>query len=278
MLQPFKQLGISYRFYALDNQLEPEILPVLTKNELFLYINFFGLKNNFINRLATHYGDALVVDNTQDFFAQHCLHGWAFNSARKSFGVPDGGYLYGPAKQLGTADRYPVNMSYSADYLIDRLRGEQMQAYAGFIAYEQTLTNEPLQISAFSASLLSQVDYVAAMAARRANYACYHESLSELNILPIMLNLESLPADTVPFCYPLLLPSGEHIDRQALFRQNIFVPTLWPDVLTRMPDGFGWERQLTRRLLPLPLDHRYGFDEVKFVVSSLRKLLVQSRR
>jgi hypothetical protein len=273
LLEPFEVDGVPYQFYALDAQLELFSLPVLAEGEYLVYVNYFGLKNAYVRQLLAAYGGQLIVDDTQAYFAQGYGAGWSFNSARKSFGVPDGGYLYGPADILGTDSSYPLNTTYNATYLIDRLRGAQQKSYAGFIAYEQTLGSAPLRISEFSAALLSQVDYAAARAARRANYAYYHARLGHLNTLAVPADLMALPADTVPFCYPLLATGGEDIDRQEFFKKNLFIPTLWPDVLTRQFTAFDWEHHLTKALLPLPLDHRYGPTDLERVVQVVLELL-----
>ena len=271
LLEPFVQTGVPYRFYSLTEELEIADAPKqLGADEFLLYINYFGLKRTYVHEIVSAYGNQLLIDNTQDFFAHGYAQGWAFNSARKSFGVPDGGYLYGPVEQLGTADRYPVNNTYHAGYLIDRLRGAQQEAYEGFIAYEHTLTSESLRISELSASLLSQVDYNAVIAQRRENFNYYHNKLSKFNNASMNLILAALPAGTAPFCYPLMQSEGELLDRRLLFESNVFVPTLWQDVLTRQAVGFEWERYLTRSLLPLPVDHRYGTDELDKVIFSIQ--------
>lgn len=278
LLEPFEKAGVPYHFYPLNQELEVDSTKVpsqLGAGEYIVYINYFGLKNSYVRELVEQYGNQILIDNTQDFFARGYAHGWAFNSARKSFGVPDGGYLYGPASELGTADSYPTNTEYDATYLIDRLRGAQQQAYAGFLAYEQTLGNTPLRISEFSAALLSQIEYTAVIARRRANFHYYHTQIRALNFLPINMELDTLPPDTVPFCYPLLLSRTGRLDRQTLFNHNLFVPTLWPDVLERQSIGFEWERQLTQSLLPLPVDHRYSMEEIDFVIKIVKQVVLQ---
>jgi hypothetical protein len=272
LLEPFEVSGIPYQFYALNEQLELTELPLLAKGEYLVYVNYFGLKNEYVHRLIANYGDQLLVDNTQAYFDRGYGAGWSFNSARKSFGVPDGGYLYGPAEQLGTAEYYVEHTDYHANYLLDRLRGAQSDAYQGFVAYEKTLHSKPMRISAFSAALLSQIDYPAVTAIRRANYERYHVAMQKFNTLDAAQELGQLPADTVPFCYPLLLANGEAIDRRALFAEDIFVAWLWPDVLTRQPTGYLWERRLTQAMLPLPLDHRYGPAEIDRVISAVQQL------
>ena len=274
LLEPFEKARIPYKFYSLTKQLTIVGAPLqLIEGEYLVYINYFGIKDIYIDQLLIQYADELIVDNTQDYFTHGYYGGWSFNSARKSFGVPDGGYLYGPTSNLGTTDEYPVHCDYHSEYLIDRLRGAQSQSYQGFIAYERTLTSTPQRISEFSLSILSQVDYPAVAARRRDNYYRYHAALGHLNMLSLLLELDELSAEIVPFCYPFVPLLCTPIDRLALFAQNIFVPQLWPDVLTRQTDGYAWERQFTQALLPLPVDHRYGPPEVDWVIAAVRALV-----
>lgn len=277
LVEPFRVAGISYRFYDLNEQFEPLNLPVLGSGEYMVYINYFGLKTAFVTQLIARYGEYLLIDDTQNYFARGYSNGWSFNSARKWFGVPDGGYLYGPADKLGTATGYPTNTMYHVQHLVDRLRGQQQAAYEAFVQYEEELTSIPYQISSLSDSLLSQVDYHAIATQRRENYLQYHAVLGDLNRLSLPLGLGELSAEAVPFCYPFVPFTGKVADRNTLFAQNIFVPKLWPDVLNRQTGGYEWERQTTQALLPLPIDHRYGSVEVDYVVQATCELIAKTK-
>ena len=96
ILQLYQEFSISYEYCQLDRQLEFALDITLQPAELLLYINYFGLKSHFVVTLSQSYGAQLVVDNTQAFFTIPDGSYWAFNSARKFFGVADGAYLYTP--------------------------------------------------------------------------------------------------------------------------------------------------------------------------------------
>jgi len=78
-------------------------------------------------------------------------------------------------------------------------------------------------------------------------------------------------ARPVPFCYPFLPPRP--IPARRLHERGIFVPTLWKDCLQREQAGFEWERELASNLLPLPLDHRLGEDDIEYVLGAVLQLL-----
>jgi len=51
------------------------------------------------------------------------------------------------------------------------------------------------------------------------------------------------------------------------------VPTLWPEIDSRAGRGFEWERQVAKRLLPLPIDHRYGPEVMDTLAHSVVQVL-----
>ena len=94
MLRPLDKLNISYQFYPIDWKLEPVFeFAGLMDNEAFVIINYFGLKDDFVNELSKNVPN-LIVDNAQSFFSKPNPGVETFYSPRKFFGVPDGAYLY----------------------------------------------------------------------------------------------------------------------------------------------------------------------------------------
>ena len=261
LIQPVVQSGIPHDFYAIDDKLEPVNINV-GPDECLVHVNYFGLQNAAVARLAKQYGSRLIVDNTQAFFEKGTPGIASFNSARKFFGVPDGGYLYGSV----SPDYAPPNADIRCDHLIHRLLGKQSQAYAEYAAAEAAQGCDVKGMSVVSARLLDSVDYAAAAQKRRRNFGVYQDRLDGLNQLAI-------PPDdaAVPFCYPLLLKNP--FPRERLFAQNIFVPTLWNEVQHRIHQGFAFEKQLAQNLLPLPLDHRYDETDCLRVIDAVLAIL-----
>ena len=92
LLEPIKRLGIQYYFYTIDKNLDPVIDFHIAPNECFLYTNYFGIKQQTINRLSKEIPN-LIVDASQAFFSKPLSGIDTFYSCRKFFGVPDGAYL-----------------------------------------------------------------------------------------------------------------------------------------------------------------------------------------
>ena len=252
---------VEVAFYALDHALLPSAPLHPESDELLMVMNYFGLQSAFTREAATSWGRRCQVDNTQAFFDQAESGCWTLCSARKFFGVPDGAYLYAPE---------PINIPASRrtrpdiSHLTNRLAGQQQLAYRQCRRYEAKVDSAIRQMSELSERLLSAFDYAHIAAQRRANYLKLHEVLGQLNKFDARL-----PAEAVPYCYPLLL--AEPVDRAELAKHRLYVPTIWQDVIDRAGDDFPFERAFANRLLPLPIDQRYTTVDMQELLRKLAR-------
>lgn len=92
------RLGMDYGTYPIDFNLNPAPLPEPSAGEGVLYVNYFGVKDA-TSRALEETCPRLVLDLTQAFYYQP-TRADGFNSARKFFGVPDGGYAFGDRKSV----------------------------------------------------------------------------------------------------------------------------------------------------------------------------------
>jgi hypothetical protein len=267
LIRPMIEAGIGVKFYGLDKQLRPLQLRAPRRGELLIVINYFGLQTAMIRSLAKRFGDRLIADNSQAFFEKPGLGHWAFCSARKFFGVPDGAYLYSPEAM----DIHPhANRASDIRHLVNRLVGRQQTGYRQVRLFEQKIDCRIRRMSPLSGRLLSAIDYMEVRRRRRENYNLLHRKLAKHNLLHC-----PLPAEATPFCYPLL--RDRPIDRLLLARHRLYVPTLWEDVYRRQVGGFDWERKFAMRLLPLPIDQRYEPEDMEDALQRLRNVTNSGR-
>src|SRR6185295_15609364 len=151
----------------------------------------------------------------QAFFRRGRPDAWSFNSARKFFGVPDGGFLYGPATDV---DGLPPVDGTDCDHLLTRLSGDEGKAWDQFKQHEARIGIEPQAMSVVSTRLLGAVDLDRARRRRRTNFDTLHQVLGPLNT--IKLSLGDVAGEG-PLCYPFL-PAVD-VDRLALGRLGVFV-------------------------------------------------------
>ena len=257
LLEPFKKLGVDYTFYHINERLELDEDIQLNDGEALLCINYFGLKREHVKTLAAKYGRQLIVDNTQAFYAEPLAGVDTFYSCRKFFGVADGAYLY--------CDK-PLNMELEQDqswqrmdYLLKRIDVSPEAAYADFKARSAELHGNPIRtMSRLTSRIMASIDYQQVAQCRRKNYRLLDGALKGKNGISLPLN-----DDIIPMVYPFL--TDDEGLRQRLIDHKIFVAQYWPNVLSWCDENCT-DHQLTKQLIPLPIDQRYGEDDMKRII------------
>ena len=257
LLEPFEKLGVEYSFYHINGSLELDQPVALKDGEAILYINYFGLKQDYVSTLAAAYDKQLIVDNTQAFFAQPIDGIDTFYSCRKFFGVPDGAYLY--CDQELDAD---LEQDYSWErmaHLLKRIDVSAEDAFADFREIEGKLKNNPTKnMSLLTHRIMSSIDYSAVAERRRQNYQQLDKALGNKNGMSLTLS-----AGEVPMVYPFLTTNKQL--RERLIDNKIYVARYWPNVLDWC-DKKDIDYQLATQLLPLPIDQRYGEEDMKRII------------
>lgn len=261
LLEPLEREQIPFDFYALDEQLAPSREPAVGPDELFVAVDYLGCCAAAMTGLEQHLGDRLVIDATQAFFRRPSGAARLFTSARKFFGVPDGAFLH----NLSRPDVPAAAEAPPYAHLLERWLGNQGAAYTLYQEAERAVSAEPRAISPLSAHLLSLVDLGEVVRIRRRNFARYREALGDRMLLA--------PGDgDVPFFFPLWWPHDAP-PRRELAAEQIFVPRFWADVEERTGGDFAWEREVSRRLVPLPIDQRYTEQDCDRVIQALQRHL-----
>ena len=83
-----------------------------------------------------------------------------------------------------------------------------------------------------------------------------------------LLSVREVPG---PFAYPLMLENGMQL-KKRLAEENIFIPTLWPELSDTLP-AESTERRLAENILPLPVDQRYTDKDMHAMAEAIIKLL-----
>lgn len=260
ILEPFQKLSIPYEFYNIDKQLEIDNEILLKNDEALLYSNYFGLKQMYVKKLAKQYGNQLIVDNTQAFYAKPVDGIDTFYSCRKFFGVPDGSYLYSDIKVSFEIEQ---DVSYDRmSFLLKRLDLGAEAGYADFRELSKRLVGQPIKrMSNLTAEMMRGINYQTVVQIRRENYKILHEHLSPANQLQMHLT-----DDAVPMVYPFL--TDDKTLKKRLISEKIFVATYWPNVF-EWCKPVDWEYQLAERTVFLPIDQRYGRGNIERIINSI---------
>ena len=260
MLEPFKKLGIPYKYYYIDIQFEIRDRFTLKEGEALLYTNYYGLKQRYVEQLAATVGNRLIVDNTQAFYAKPVAGIDTFYTCRKFFGVPDGAYLY-TDKLLD--DELEQDQSYERMLsLTKRIDLSPEAGYQDFRDTSKALVGQPIKrMSKLTLRMMQGIDYKIAAQRRIANYQILQDALGKENNLEL-----SLEDDAVPMVYPYLVPVNGL--REKLIENKIFVARYWPNVL-ECTNKEDIDYLLAYQMQPLPIDQRYGHEEMDFIIATI---------
>lgn len=262
VIEPFKRLpDVGFSFYHINNKFEIADEINLHDGEYLIANNYFGLKDVYIAELAKQYSDRLIVDNAQALFAPVLPGIKAAYSARKYVGVADGGFAVG----VDGLDALNYELDNSSEYDSHLLIRKEIGAEAGFKDYQQNeckLDNQPIRRMAYQTQdILRHIDYQNVIAKRRTNFEYLHKVLASHN----QLMLPELDTFSCPMIYPFIGRTNVDL-RSKLIANKVFVARYWPNVLDwAKPNDL--EYNLTTRLIPMPIDQRYGKEEMDRIIS-----------
>lgn len=261
VLEPIRKLQIPYTFYHINTDFEivDDISP--KEGEYIIANNYYGIKDTYITELAGKYGNHLIVDCAQSFFAKPIPGIKCFYSTRKFVGVADGGVAY-----LGNDSDGGVQVSEvdcSAHHDSHLLKRKQLGAEAGFSDYQKNegkLDNQSIRwMSDTTKDILNHIDYDKVVAKRRENYSFLHTALSEKNVLA----LPDMDSFVCPMVYPFISKTDRNL-RKELIDNKVFVARYWPNI--HSSSTFETEYNMSLNIIPIPCDQRYGQEDMKRII------------
>ena len=120
-------------------------------------------------------------------------------------------------------------------------------------------------MSLLTKKILSSVDYRHVKKRREENFFYLHEEFSKINEIELQVNHLN-----GPMIYPLVI--SKNGIKERLFEKKIYVATYWKEVKNRV--GFDdIEMKFSNYLIPLPIDQRYGLNEMRYIVSIFKQIL-----
>jgi hypothetical protein len=281
--------GVEVRAYALgpeDARVDAASLD-LRPGDVLVVTNTFGLRAAPPIELVPD-GVVLVEDHTHDpmsAWARSSTADFAFASLRKWLPVPDGGVLWSPRGEAvpepPTFD--PERHARFASITLDRLTGMLLkQRYLGgeavskdafrarAIAGEAAIgRGDPAPMSPVSRAFLDVLPAPAWRAVRASNHDAFASALAEL---PGARLLTSTSGGRVPYAAVLCFddPAKRDAVRSRLVEQRIYPAVLWPIDADRAPGIPPAHVELSRRILCIHCDHRYGPSDMERVAACVR--------
>lgn len=270
VLQPIERCSVAYEFYHINEQLEPVIKLQVKDDEVVLYVNYFGLKNGFASTFCYSYKNT-ILDQTQAFYSEQgniyrdkTIQCDTFYSCRKYFGVPDGAYLY---TDCLLEKEIPQDESFERmTFLTKRIDRSAQEGYADFHANDKALSAVGMRrMSKLTEVMMKGIDYNAKADRRIRNFHVLRKALEESNRFKWAMDY-----GTVPMVYPYYVENGAEL-RQKLIDNQVFCARYWPNVLEWCSPG-TLEYQLAENLVCLPVDQRYGEEDMKYMIEQIKSL------
>jgi len=268
VVRAVEDAGRKVALYPLDDGLSPRLDVAVAADTALLYINYFGLCDHVVSRLASQLPSQLIVDDTQALLASPTSALGTIYSPRKFAGLPDGGLLVANGLTVPVPAEEDDGSLQRMQPLLIRLAGSALEGYAAYVAANRTLEDtRPLRMSRLTRRLLRSMDPQDMRRRRRANFARLAAAFDAVNT-----RRWALGTDCVPLCYPLVLRRDVRDVRRRLAELDIFVPTYWEDARPRLHDDTP-EKAMLDHCLALPCDQRYDAGQMDHLIRYVSTIL-----
>jgi hypothetical protein len=256
--------------------------------DIVLAVDYFGMRSPTAwYAWALKRNCILLEDYSHDpaYGFRHSRADFAVSSLRKTLPVPDGAILWSPAGRAlpqspvgsaaGTEEKFAA-MVWKCEYLSGRVDEKAKGIFRDWQVHgERVLCEQPVAAPApESITLCSRGIPEAWLERRRLNVEYL---LGELRSLGEARAIQpSIPYDGgTPFAVVLQFETHELRERvrHRLIEKRIYCPVHWPAGMGSSTEA----KRLSATLLTLISDQRYGTEDMKRIVYTLRKCLTKTK-
>ncbi len=262
----FKSKGVAVKYYHIDKDFNPIDLSA-SEDEAVILVNYYGVMSHERMLSLSRLYPKAIIDNCQAFFCKPVEGAMNVYSCRKFVGVPDGAYVIGAGAE-NHVDEYP--QCYSSDtsvFLLKRIEyGCEGKGYESRMLNERRIDSEDcMRMSKLTWYIMDGTDYGYIAQKRRENFEYAESILGDINKIDAMRYYD---AETVPMVYPLVVEDDSLLQR--LLEAKHFQGHWWSYLLDIVPDG-TFEHWLSRYVIPVTIDQRYGKAEMDFLAKIIKQ-------
>ena len=265
-------------YYPIDESLDIDNLEIIPWEsiDVFYLLPYFGSLYpgqvyDYISEKKKKYGFVIIEDTTHSIFTQRLTIGdYGICSLRKWFPIPDGGVLYSNGllpddeyKKFESKKSERINgMVLKSCYLKGELDNKDLFRKI-LVKTEEDLDIQEMiyRMSYVSESILNCLSVNEIIEKRRQNHICLKNAISD--ILP---EIQTRKETDIPIFYVTKLNERDEL-RNYLIKNMIYCPVHWP-----LPSEWvsGEAQDLSHKLISIPIDQRYGIDEVNNTANIIR--------
>lgn len=260
-----RRKGVPLKFYHIDAEFNPtDLAPA--DGEAVLLVNYYGIMSSArMAALASRYGK-VIIDNSQAFFSPPIPECMNVYSCRKFVGCPDGAYVIGTDAERFTGEYQECRSSDTALFLLQRIEyGCEGKAYQSRSKNEHRIdAEECMRMSKLTRTILDGTDYEHIIAKHRGNFATACRLWNSINRIDPMHYYDDA---TVPMVYPLVVEDDGLLGRLQAAKH--FQGHWWSYLCDEMPES-SFEHWLSRYVIPMTIDQRYGEADLKELDTIIR--------
>ena len=256
------------KYYHIDNGFNPIDIDQESDDAVVL-VNYYGImSNDRMKELSSNYQN-VIIDNSQAFFCQPIENVYNVYSARKFVGVADGSYVVGKDAARFYEEYEQGYSSDTAAFLFKRIEyGCAGKGYDSRQINESRIDSEDImKMSPLTYAMLDGADYVQNKNKRKENFRYAHNLLKDVNCIDPLLYFDD---ETVPMVYPLVVESDELLS--ALLAAKHFQGHWWKYITEELSDN-TFEHWLSRYVIPITIDQRYGKSDIDYIYSVIASTL-----
>lgn len=263
--ETLKKKGVEVCFYHQDKYFNPLDINA-TEDDAVLIVNYYGIMSS--NRMAelAHSYKHVIIDCAQAFFSKPIDGTLVVYSCRKFVGVPDGAYVVGKGAHLYVNEYPQCYSSDTAAFLLKRIEyGCEGKGYEARTLNEHRVDMEDcMKMSRLTRVLMDAEDYSYNRQKRVENFAYMHKKLGDINRIDPTLYMDK---DTIPMVYPLVVEDDSLIQKLLLAKH--FQGHWWSYICNEQPEDC-FEYWISRYMIPMTIDQRYGKTELDFLIKTVR--------
>lgn len=288
VIEPFIELGFKVHTLPMNENLITSVDDILSalagcSASVMLVHRFYGFDTlprfNHIIKDIQKQGVVVIEDCTQCLYSTFGKSDadYYVGSIRKWCGVPDGGFAVcregvfenkpeNTDQSLEAAKREACELKYAYMFNGKDCKPESKKKYreAEHILDTQTTF---YKISRLSALIQTNLDRTKLSETRRDNYLTLEKGI--LDISGVTLAFKVLPKDVVPLYMPVFVNNRDDV-QSHLADNAIYAPVVWPKA-DCCPQVCAEADELYNHLLCIPIDQRYGTDDMQRVLNILKQ-------
>jgi len=291
MTNPFFSKGIKCRYYTVSENLQVELKEikkkVSKKTKALLYVPFLGFTQKEAKKIQIwcQQKKIIVIEDNVPVIPNRFkskINVFQVFSFRKYCNVPDGAALILPKGKKKT-DFAKINLISNKNIAVAlQCLSECLKSLAGltqiriisevsykfYRAGEDLLDDQPRRISAVSKFLIKKFNWVKIAEKRRVNAKYIVEQLKSVSeVKPAILEVDN---QSTPLFLPIITNKQEGL-KKYLVHRGIFVNSYWQFPTYLDKDNFRVSFWLTKHIICLIVDQRYGEKQMKRQISQVKK-------